>query len=59
VRVVSRQVAMAVAQVATADGLAAALPPEELEHRLSAAMWQPIYRPYRRASPGSSQEIIR
>jgi len=51
VRVVSRQVAQAVAQVATAEGMAPVLPPDELERRISAAMWQPVYRPYQRVDP--------
>jgi malate dehydrogenase (oxaloacetate-decarboxylating) len=47
---VSRLVALAVAQAATAEGVAQALPSAELERRLSEAMWQPAYRPYRRVS---------
>ncbi len=52
VRVVSRQVATAVAQAAMNVGVAAPLTPEELARRISAAMWQPVYRLYRRAQSG-------
>ncbi|MFQ3663265.1 MAG: oxaloacetate-decarboxylating malate dehydrogenase, partial [Chloroflexaceae bacterium] len=48
VRLVSREVAMAVAQAAMAAGLAPALAPDELARQIDAAMWQPVYRPYRR-----------
>jgi malate dehydrogenase (oxaloacetate-decarboxylating) len=48
VRAVSRRVALAVAEAAAAEGVAPALPPAELERRVDAEMWQPVYRPYRR-----------
>jgi malate dehydrogenase (oxaloacetate-decarboxylating) len=47
VRGVSRQVALAVAGAAAAEGVAPALPPDELERRVDALSWQPLYRPYR------------
>ncbi len=48
VRLVSRNVALAVAQAAMAEGLAPALASDELARQIEAAMWQPVYRPYRR-----------
>jgi malate dehydrogenase (oxaloacetate-decarboxylating) len=44
-RRVSRTIALAVAAAAQRDGLAAACPPEELERKVDAKIWQPRYLP--------------
>jgi malate dehydrogenase (oxaloacetate-decarboxylating) len=49
VRDVAKRVAVAVATQAQQEGLAAALPRDELLRRIEAAMWTPDYLPYRRA----------
>ena len=43
VREVSRRVALAVAQAAQRGGVAAPCPPNEMEQRITAAMWKPRY----------------
>jgi malate dehydrogenase (oxaloacetate-decarboxylating) len=48
VREVAKRVALAVATQAQRDGLADALPPDELQRRIEATMWTPDYLPYRR-----------
>jgi malate dehydrogenase (oxaloacetate-decarboxylating) len=48
-REVSKRVAMAVALQAQAEGLAEKTGQDELESRVRAKMWTPIYRPYRRS----------
>jgi malate dehydrogenase (oxaloacetate-decarboxylating) len=47
-RVVSREVAYAVAKQAQADGVARAMSEDELQRRIDAFMWKPAYRPYKR-----------
>lgn len=51
VRTVSREVAIAVAKAAIAAGAAPPIAAEDLIRRVDAAMWQPVYRPYRRVRP--------
>ncbi len=48
VRQVSREVAHAVARAAMAEGVAPPMADDELARQIEAAMWQPVYRPYRR-----------
>jgi malic enzyme len=48
-RDVSRAVAAAVAGALVEAGDVAPLAPEEIERRVAAAMWEPVYRPYRAA----------
>jgi malate dehydrogenase (oxaloacetate-decarboxylating) len=48
VREVAKRVAVAVAMQAQRDGLADALPQDELQLRIEATMWTPEYLPYRR-----------
>ncbi len=48
VRQVSRDVAHAVARAAMAAGVAPPMADDELARQIEAAMWQPVYRPYRR-----------
>jgi malate dehydrogenase (oxaloacetate-decarboxylating) len=48
VRVVSRHVAIAVAEEAMRCGVAAKLSRDEIERRIDAKMWTPKYLPYRR-----------
>jgi malate dehydrogenase (oxaloacetate-decarboxylating) len=48
VREVAKRVAVAVATQAQRDGLADALPQDELRQRIEATMWTPDYLPYRR-----------
>lgn len=48
VREVSRNVAVAVGLEAGREGIAEAMPIEELERRVDAKMWSPRYVPYRR-----------
>ena len=48
VREVAKRVAVAVAMQAQRDGLADALPEDELLRRIDATMWTPDYLPYRR-----------
>src|SRR5688572_10909886 len=48
VREVAKRVALAVAVQAQRDGLADALPQDELQRRIEATMWTPDYLPYRR-----------
>jgi malate dehydrogenase (oxaloacetate-decarboxylating) len=48
VRDVAKRVAVAVGMQAQLDGVAAALPQEELLRRIEAMMWTPDYLPYRR-----------
>jgi malate dehydrogenase (oxaloacetate-decarboxylating) len=48
-REVSKRIAMAVALQAQAEGLAEKTGQDELESRVRAKMWTPIYRPYRRS----------
>jgi malate dehydrogenase (oxaloacetate-decarboxylating) len=48
VRDVAKRVAVAVGMQAQRDGVAAALPQEELLRRIEATMWTPDYLPYRR-----------
>jgi malate dehydrogenase (oxaloacetate-decarboxylating) len=48
VRSVSRAVAIAVARTAMDEDVAPTLPDEELQRQIDAAMWQPVYRRYRR-----------
>lgn len=50
VRMVSRQVACAVAREARREGLIEALSDAEIERRVDAAMWTPQYLPYRAVS---------
>jgi malate dehydrogenase (oxaloacetate-decarboxylating) len=50
VREVAKRVALAVALQAQHDGLAEALPQDELLQRIEATMWTPEYLPYRRAT---------
>jgi malate dehydrogenase (oxaloacetate-decarboxylating) len=50
VREVAKRVAVAVAVQAQRDGLADAVPPDELRRRIEATMWTPDYLPYRRVS---------
>jgi len=47
-RKISFQVAIAVAAQAMAEGLAAALPKEEIADAVNSKMWEPVYAPYRR-----------
>ena len=47
-RRISFQVAIAVAQQAETEGLAAPLPDQDLSAAVSAKMWEPHYAPYRR-----------
>jgi len=47
-RKISFQVAIAVAQQAETEGLAAPLPDQDLSAAVSAKMWEPHYAPYRR-----------
>ena len=47
-RKISFQVAIAVAQQAETEGLAAPLPDQDLSAAVSAKMWEPAYAPYRR-----------
>jgi malate dehydrogenase (oxaloacetate-decarboxylating) len=49
VRDVAKRVALAVGIQAQRDGVADALPEEELRSRIEATMWTPDYLPYRRA----------
>jgi malate dehydrogenase (oxaloacetate-decarboxylating) len=49
VRDVAKRVALAVGMQAQRDGVADALPEEELRSRIEATMWTPDYLPYRRA----------
>ena len=49
VREVAKRVAVAVAMQAQRDGLADALPQDELLRRIDTTMWTPDYLPYRRA----------
>ena len=49
VRAVSRQVAVAVAEAAQAEGIAPAHTPEALQRRLDDLTWEPRYRPLVRA----------
>jgi len=49
-RQVSRAIAFAVARRAQADGVAPKLSEDELATRIDAHVWQPVYRPYRRAA---------
>jgi malate dehydrogenase (oxaloacetate-decarboxylating) len=49
VRDVAKRVAVAVAVQAQRDGVADALPEDELMRRIAATMWTPDYLPYRRA----------
>lgn len=49
VREVAKRVAVAVAMQAQRDGLADALPHDELLRRIEATMWTPDYLPYHRA----------
>jgi malate dehydrogenase (oxaloacetate-decarboxylating) len=48
VRLVSRKVAIKVAQTAVDEGVAPFVPAEKIEERIDGAMWWPVYRPYRR-----------
>ena len=48
VRDVAKRVAVAVALQAQRDGLAEALPHDELQRRIESTMWTPDYLPYRR-----------
>ncbi|MCX7791300.1 MAG: NAD-dependent malic enzyme [Chloroflexaceae bacterium] len=50
VRQVSRDVAHAVARAAMAEGVAPPMADDELARGIEAAMWQPVYRPYRRVA---------
>jgi malate dehydrogenase (oxaloacetate-decarboxylating) len=47
-RKISFHVAVAVATQAVAEGLAAALTPDEIVAAVRAKMWEPVYTPYRR-----------
>ncbi len=47
-REVSFQVARAVALQARDEGLADVTSPEDIEAKIRAKMWDPVYRPYRR-----------
>jgi malate dehydrogenase (oxaloacetate-decarboxylating) len=47
-RSVSEDVAKAVARQAQADGVADPCPPDELDARIQAFIWEPRYRPYRK-----------
>jgi malate dehydrogenase (oxaloacetate-decarboxylating) len=47
-RIVSAKVAHAVAKQAQADGVARAMSEDELQQRITAFMWTPVYRPYKR-----------
>jgi malic enzyme len=48
-RDVSRAVAIEVARALVEAGAAAPLAPREIEARIAATMWEPVYRPYRPA----------
>ncbi len=50
VAALSRKIAIAVARVAQAQGLALEIPDEVLEQRIDAIFWTPAYRPYKRVS---------
>jgi malate dehydrogenase (oxaloacetate-decarboxylating) len=50
VREVAKRVAVAVALQAQRDGLAEALPQDQLMQQIEATMWTPDYLPYRRAT---------
>ncbi|MCS6880760.1 MAG: malic enzyme-like NAD(P)-binding protein [Oscillochloridaceae bacterium] len=58
VRKASRNVAHAVARAAMAEGKAPVIADDELTRRIESAMWQPVYRPYRRvaAAPGEARD---
>lgn len=49
-RKVSLHVALAVAKQARAEGLVENLGDEQIEERIKACMWEPVYRSYRRAA---------
>jgi malate dehydrogenase (oxaloacetate-decarboxylating) len=49
-RSVARTIAVAVARQAQEDGVAQPLSDEELSIRIDSQIWEPVYRPYRKAS---------
>jgi malate dehydrogenase (oxaloacetate-decarboxylating) len=49
-RAVARAIAVAVAQQAQSDGVAQPLTEEELSARIDRHIWEPVYRPYRKAA---------
>ena len=58
VRRASRQIAYAVASRAQADGVADATSEEEMRARVDARVWEPSYRPMRRADPSSTYKGV-